>query len=118
MLNKGWFKAALARAIKTIFQTFVSLLIIDSTLYNIDLPTLPLIAIFLLSGVLSMVTSVVTKLPEVNNQGSIYISETEEKTVLSLNLGVDLEDLAKRKNICISINDLRGGDSDEITRLD
>lgn len=116
MFKKGWFKSALIRALKTIFQIFVSLLIIGSTLHVSDPTyTIPLyIVLPLLSGVLSVITSVVTKLPEINPQGSIYISETEEKTVLSLNLGVDLEDLAKRNYICISVNDLRGGDSDEI----
>lgn len=64
-LNTKWLRAALIRAVKTICQTAVSLLVVGQPVFDIDWKSI--IAISLTAGIASILTSV-AGLPEVPDE--------------------------------------------------
>ena len=62
-MNKKWWKAAGIRAIKTVAQTAVATIGVSATMTDVD--WLLVVSASLLSGILSLLTSV-AGLPEVN----------------------------------------------------
>lgn len=74
MTNQFW-KATLVRAVRTIAQTAVSL--IGTAVVMSDVNWQLVISASLLSGILSMLTSIATGLPEVEYKEHIYMSVEE-----------------------------------------
>lgn len=74
MTNQFW-KATLVRAVRTIAQTAVSL--IGTAVVMSDVNWQLVISASLLSGILSMLTSIATGLPEVEYKEHIYMSAEE-----------------------------------------
>lgn len=62
-MNKMWVKCALIRCLKTICQTAISTIGVATTMNQVDWRVV--VSTSLLSGILSLLTSVVTGLPEV-----------------------------------------------------
>lgn len=67
---KEWFKAAGIRAIKTIAQTAIATIGTAAVLGDVNWVMVASAAA--LAGVLSLLTSVATGLPEVENEGAAY----------------------------------------------
>ena len=74
-MNKQFWKASLIRAIRTIAQTAVSL--IGTAVVMSDVNWHIVISASILSGILSILTSVATGLPEVEYAEHIYMSAEE-----------------------------------------
>lgn len=74
-MNKQFWKASLIRAIRTIAQTAVSL--IGTAVVMSDVNWHVVVSASLLSGILSILTSIATGLPEVEYAEHIYMSAEE-----------------------------------------
>lgn len=61
--NKDFWKASIIRAIKTIAQTAVSMLTVGQAVLDVD--WLNVISVSAVAGVISILTSIATGLPEV-----------------------------------------------------
>jgi hypothetical protein len=66
MKMKEWIKAAAIRALRTMAQTAVSLITVGATMSEIDWAMVGSAA--LLAGILSLLTSIATGLPEVDKK--------------------------------------------------
>lgn len=74
-MNKQFWKASLIRAIRTIAQTAVSL--IGTAVVMSDVNWSVVVSASILSGILSILTSIATGLPEVEYAEHIYMSHEE-----------------------------------------
>ena len=74
-MNKQFWKASLIRAIRTIAQTAVSL--IGTAVVMSDVNWSVVVSASILSGILSILTSIATGLPEVEYAEHIYMSREE-----------------------------------------
>lgn len=74
-MSKQFWTASLVRAIRTIAQTAVSL--IGTAVVMSDVNWNLVVSASILSGILSILTSVATGLPEVDYAEHIYMSEDE-----------------------------------------
>lgn len=74
-MNKQFYKASAIRAIRTIAQTAVSL--IGTAVVMSDVNWSMVISASILSGILSILTSIATGLPEVDYAEHIYMSAEE-----------------------------------------
>lgn len=70
-LNKDWLDAATVRAIRTIAQTALSMLTVGMTILDVD--WIQLISISLVAGLISILTSLVTGLPESTTSGMLVV---------------------------------------------
>lgn len=64
--TKKWIKSAGVRAIKTMAQSALAVITVSSTIYEIDVKAL--VGIVILSGITSVLTSIVG-IPEVESEG-------------------------------------------------
>lgn len=62
--NSTWWKAALIRAIKTIAQTAVGMITVGAAISEIN--WLHILSVSLVAGIVSLLTSIATDLPEVS----------------------------------------------------
>ena len=76
-MNKNFWKAAAIRAIKTICQTAVATIGTAAVISDVDWKIV--ISASILAGILSILTSVATGLPEVNPSGDILNEDSEEQ---------------------------------------
>ena len=76
MFTKEWLKAAGIRAFKTICQTALSLIGVE-TVGITDINWVPILSASLLAGLVSLLTSVVTGLPEVDTPSELTDEEAE-----------------------------------------
>ena len=74
-MNKQFWRASLIRAIRTIAQTAVSL--IGTAVAMSDVNWSVVVSASILSGILSILTSIATGLPEVEYAEHIYMSREE-----------------------------------------
>lgn len=74
-MNKQFWKASFIRAIRTIAQTAVSL--IGTAVVMSDVNWSVVVSASILSGILSILTSIATGLPEVEYAEHIYMSHEE-----------------------------------------
>ena len=70
-------KASLIRMVRTIAQTAASLLAVDGITRMADVDWLFILSASLLAGILSILTSVATGLPEVEYEQHLYMSVDE-----------------------------------------
>lgn len=75
-LSKDFYEAALIRAIRTGAQTALSLLTLGVGVFDVD--WLEVISITIMAMIVSVLTSIVTGLPETTIDGVIDISEQPE----------------------------------------
>lgn len=70
-------RASLYRCIRTICQTAVSLIAVDGVTRMADVDWLFILSASLLAGILSILTSIATGLPEVEYEQHLYMSHDE-----------------------------------------
>lgn len=103
-IDGTWFRAAAIRMIRTIAQTILGMITIGAALDEINWSYVLSVAI--VSGIYSLLTSVVTKLPELDDDGSIEISTSkldEDENVYQLVLNDEIEALTKKKSIRLMV---------------
>ena len=84
-----WFKPALIRAIKTMAQTALSMITIGMALSDVDWKQL--VSITLVAGLYSILTSIVTGLPEATTSGEIVINTDAEPNSALIGMALDKE---------------------------
>lgn len=98
--GKEWFIAALIRALRTMAQTALSMLTVGMAISDVD--WLKLASITVVAGVISILTSFATGLPEATTDGSIVVNTAadDESGLLGLKLDGEItkEKLEKLKS--------------------
>ena len=69
--GKDWLMAALVRALRTMAQTALSMLTVGMAIKDVD--WVQLISISIVAGIISILTSFATGLPEVTTEGSVVV---------------------------------------------
>lgn len=82
-----WFKAALIRALRTMAQTALSMLTVGMAIKDVD--WLQLLSISVVAGVISILTSFATGLPEATTQGEILVDTNSDDASGLLGLHID-----------------------------
>lgn len=82
-----WLKAAAIRAVRTMAQTALSMLTVGMAIKDVD--WVQLVSISLVAGLISILTSLATGLPEATTNGSVII-DTESDDASGL-LGIKLD---------------------------
>lgn len=77
-------KAAGIRALKTMAQVFLSMITLGQGLFDIN--WLMVLSTMVVAGLYSIVTSIATGLPEVNNDGELIFEHGENGVEVKLNL--------------------------------
>jgi len=75
-LTKDWLMAALIRAIRTFAQTALSMLAVGMAFSDVD--WVKLISISSVAAIISILTSIVTGLPESNTHGTIIVDTSDD----------------------------------------
>lgn len=84
-MNKEFWKSALIRAIKTIAQTLLSSITVGQALSDINWITI--LSISVVAGICSILTSIITGLPEVESDGELVIEKNDDDMpVVKLNI--------------------------------
>lgn len=102
---KEFILAAAIRAVKTIAQTMLGLITVGATISSID--WLTALSISLVAGLYSVLTSIVTGLPETGTDGKLLIDVTsnEDREIYRLDLNPEFfETAAKKKTIRLEVD--------------
>ena len=79
--GKEWLIAALIRAVRTMAQTALSMLTVGMALKDVD--WLQLLSITAVAGIISILTSFATGLPEVTTEGAVVVNtEADDESAL------------------------------------
>jgi len=104
-LNLTWLYAAMHRAVKTVAQTAVGMLTVGAAINEIAWTYV--ISVSFVAGVLSLLTSVATTLPEIDCScgGTLQIDTTGElRDTYLLNLDSEVETLKDKSFIKLKID--------------
>lgn len=85
--TKEFFRAALIRAFKTMCQAALSMLAVGMSISDVD--WLKLLSVSAVAGVISILTSLATGLPEAHTSGEILIDTTTDDASGLLGLQLD-----------------------------
>lgn len=102
-LTKEWLIAALIRALRTVAQTALGLITVGLALE--ETKWIYILSVAASAGIYSILTSIATGLPETSTNGTLQIDTTnDDKDIYRLDLDIDLDKLANKKNITLSVN--------------
>ena len=110
MKNRGkeWLIAALIRAIRTMAQTALSFLAVGMALSDVD--WLKLLSVSLVAGIMSILTSIATGLPEATTNGELVVDTTVDDASAVAGFALDknvtpeyIEELAKKGSVNIRV---------------
>lgn len=85
--GKDWLMAALVRALRTMAQTALSMLTVGMAIKDVD--WVQLISISIVAGIISILTSFATGLPEVTTEGSVVVDTEADSGSALLGLKLD-----------------------------
>lgn len=89
-----WVYAAIVRAIRTMAQVALSMFSVGAAINEVD--WLKILSVSVVAGVYSILTSIVTTLPEVGTDGVLAIDDSDpDKTHWQLNLQTDPDKISK-----------------------
>lgn len=94
-----WLKAAAVRALRTAAQVALTMLTVGMTVHEVD--WIQLVSVSAVAAVYSILTSIVTDLPEVGSDGSVAIDETGK--VSNLDLQISGDDLVRKQLIKLNV---------------
>jgi hypothetical protein len=90
-----WFKAAAIRMLRTAAQVALGMITVGMTVSEVD--WLNVLSVSLVAAVYSLLTSIITDLPETGNDGTVYIQPSGEVTGIDLELTGD--DILKKGRV-------------------
>lgn len=97
--GKEWLTAALIRAFRTVCQTALSMLTVGMAIKDVDWAQL--LSISIVAGIISILTSFATGLPEVTTEGAVVVNtEADDASAimgLKLDGDVDKDRITKMK---------------------
>lgn len=103
ILNSMWLKAMAIRALRTMAQTALTMITLGAAINDIDWQLL--LSVSLVSGLYSVLTSIVTKLPEAQEDfGTLDIDTSGEVEKYVVNLGDNLSNIASQKKVILRVN--------------
>lgn len=82
-----WFKAALIRALRTMAQTALSMLTVGMAISDVD--WIKLISISVVAGIISILTSFATGLPEATTEGELIVDTKSDDASGLLGFNID-----------------------------
>lgn len=85
--GKDWLIAALIRALRTMAQTALSMLTVGMAIKDVD--WVQLVSISIVAGIISILTSFATGLPEVTTEGSVVVDTEADSGSALLGLKLD-----------------------------
>lgn len=94
-----WLKAALIRALRTAAQVALTMLTVGMAINEVE--WMKLLSVSVVAAVYSILTSIVTDLPEVGSDGTILFDSDGEITALDIPLNT--EELAKKGSVRLSV---------------
>lgn len=94
-----WLKAALIRALRTAAQVALTMLTVGMAINEVE--WMKLLSVSVVAAVYSILTSIVTDLPEVGSDGTILFDSDGEITALDIPLNT--EELAKKNSVRLSV---------------
>lgn len=94
-----WLKAALIRALRTAAQVALTMLTVGMAINEVE--WMKLLSVSVVAAVYSILTSIVTDLPEVGSDGTILFDSDGEITALDIPLNT--EDLVKKSSVRLSV---------------
>lgn len=86
-IGSEWFKAALIRALRTMAQTALSMLTVGMAISDVD--WVKLISISIVAGIISILTSFATGLPEATTEGEIIVDTKSDNASGLLGFSID-----------------------------
>lgn len=101
-LTKEWLIAAVIRAIRTFAQTALSFLTIGLAFHEVD--WINVLSVAGVSAVYSILTSMVTGLPESVTDGKLLIDDHGETTKWLLQVDTPVEEVGKKTSIRLLID--------------
>jgi len=102
-ITLAWFVAALTRAVKTSAQTMLGMFTVGSAINEISWSRI--VSISLVAGLFSVLTSIVTGLPEAVTDGTLKVDPSNpEKDVYKFEFNDELENLAKKKTVTFIVD--------------
>lgn len=102
-LTLEWLRAALIRAAKTIAQTALGMLTVGAAFE--DIQWIRVVSVALVAGVISILTSIATNLPEVGSEGTLLVDTSNpDKDKYRLVLDAPLETFNTAKTVRIVID--------------
>ena len=100
-----WLQAAFIRMIRTAAQVALSMFTIGMAISDVDWKAL--ISVSLVAAVYSFLTSIVTNLPEIGDDGTIKIENGESVAGVDLNLnGEDYAKISKKGFVKLKVDDV------------
>lgn len=90
-MNKGLLKAAVIRAFRTGIQTLLSMLTVGQAITDID--WLQAMSVTLVAMLISLLTAILTGLPEVGSDGQFIINTSGEEGVPPVMINLDKENI-------------------------
>jgi len=102
-ITLDWLYASGIRAIKTMAQTALGMFTIGQTIGEIKWTYI--LSVSIVAGIYSILTSLITTLPEVENDGVLKIDTSDpSKDTYLLGLDTPLEDLPKKRRVILTID--------------
>ncbi len=96
-----WFKAAAIRMLRTAAQVALGMITVGMTVSEVD--WLNVLSVSLVAAVYSLLTSIITDLPETGNDGAVNVLPTGEVTGVDIDLSG--EDVLKKGLVKLVVNE-------------
>ena len=96
-----WFKAAAIRMLRTAGQVARGMITVGMTVSEVD--WLNVLSVSLVAAVYSLLTSIITDLPETGNDGEVHVLPTGEVTGIDIDLSG--EDVLKKGLVKLVVNE-------------
>ena len=97
-----WLKAALIRAVRTAAQVALGMLTVGMTISQID--WINLLSVSAVAALYSFLTSVITDLPEIGNDGTVFIEDG--MNIAGININLDPDEVAKKNTLKLKIDEI------------
>lgn len=95
--TKDWFLDALARAVRTFAQVFLGFMTVGMAFHEVE--WLRALSVAGVSAVYSILTSIVTGLPESSTDGELMIDNTGETSKWLFKVDTDPDDIEDKRSI-------------------
>lgn len=97
-----WVKAAAIRAIKTFAQSALSMITVGATITEIN--WLSVLSVSVVAMIYSILTSIVTDLPETAKDGVLMVDETGDKTKWLFQVNTPVDEITKKTSIRLTVD--------------
>jgi hypothetical protein len=108
LLNKvtmEWLKAAAIRALRTVAQTALGMMTIGAAVNEVNWAYVASVSV--VAAVYSLLTSLVTTLPEIATDGQLQIDTTGDKDIYRLVLNTELSQLSAKTHVNLTVEDVQ-----------